>query len=301
MKNYLDVVQEIQDTGTWQQNRTGIRCKFIPGAMLKYDLTLGFPMVTTRKIPFFSPCGEMVGFLNGFQNAREFAALGCNYWYDNANKTPSWLNSVFRKGEDDLGEIYGHFWREWASDRGFVYDQVKWAIQTLLTDPTNRRIVVNGWKVEAIMEGRGALPPCHIAWHLMANVETRELSLCWWQRSCDIALGIPSNIVEYAFLLSLIARLTGYTPKWLVGHLDDVHYYENHEEGLNLQLTRDPLPLPQLVFSDDAPQFSHMDYLKDNAAKTSLIVTALEDFRPKDDCELIGYIAHDPIKFEMAV
>lgn len=310
MKPYLNLLQEVLDNGTWQANRTGVRTKFLPGAMLKFDLTEGFPIVTTRKAPFKGSVAEMIGFLRGYTNAAQFRDLGCPFWTANANQTPSWLASPFRKGEDDVGQVYGHFWRNWQGDDGSVTDQVMDALNTLHRDPTNRRIIVSGWKAEAIKQGRGALPPCHISWHLMANVERRELSLCMWQRSCDIVLGIGGgNITGYAFLLAWIARLTGYTPKWLVMHLDDVHVYENHMDGAMEQLAREPRPLPKLVFDDTLPHFCgtgrpdgslnpfHPDY-----------VEQIDKFQPEwiDRIEpsqvwLDGYDPHPAIKFEMAV
>lgn len=291
MKQFLDLVREVLDTGTMQQNRTGIRAQFIPGAMLKFDLQHGFPIVTARKSPWRSSVAEMIGFLRGYTNAAQFRDLGCKFWDANANQTPSWLASPFRKAEDDLGEIYGHFWRHWVGDDGQVQDQVLDALKTLNRDPTNRRIIVNGWKVEAIKQGRGALPPCHIAWHLMADVERKELSLCMWQRSCDLILGIGGgNITGYAFLLAWIARLTGYTPKWLVMHLDDVHIYENHVDGAREMLGREPRQLPQLFFADGAHEFHRDGFDPEKVSSIEPNMLALE-----------GYDPHPAIKFDMAV
>jgi len=228
MRSYLELVQTVLEEGVWQQNRTGIRTQSITGAMLKFDLKDGFPVVTTRRAPVKGAIGEMIGFLRGYTNAEDFKKVGCPFWTANANETPSWLASPHRRGENDLGQIYGHFWRHWMGDDGTEIDQVRLALDTLHQDPTSRRMVVSGWKAEAIAQGRGALPPCHVSWHLMANVQTRELSLCMWQRSCDLILGIGGgNIAGYAFLLAWIARLAGYTPRHLVMHLDDVHIYQN--------------------------------------------------------------------------
>lgn len=291
MNPYLDLLQDVLDTGTWQRNRTGVRAKFIPGAMLKFDLARGFPVITTRKAPVKSSIAEMIGFLRGYTSAADFRALKCTFWDKNANETPSWLASAYRSGPDDLGEIYGHFWRRWTADDGTVIDQVADALQTLHTDPTSRRIIVNGWKVEAIKQGRGALPPCHIAWHLIANEETRELSLCMWQRSCDMVLGIGGgNISGYAFLLAWIARLAGYTPRWLTMHLDDVHIYEGHVEGVQEQLSRAPRPLPRLVFDTALP-----DLARDLVFRPAWI-----DRIEPAQVSLVGYDPHPAIKFEMA-
>lgn len=291
MKPYLDLLQDVLDNGTWQTNRTGIRAKFVPGAMLKFDLEKGFPVITTRKAPVKSSIAEMIGFLRGYTNAAHFRELGCQFWNDNANKTPAWLASDYREGPDDLGEIYGYFWRNWRGDDGSVNDQVMDALKQLHADPTNRRVIVNGWKVEAIKQVRGALPPCHIAWHLMANVETRELSLCMWQRSCDMVLGIGGgNISGYAFLLAWIARLTGYRPRWLVMHLDDVHLYEDHLDGVQEQLARAPLPLPAIAFDDALP-----DYARDGVFRPDWI----DRIEPKQ-VTIERYSPHPAIAFKMA-
>ena len=292
MQSYLDLVGTVLDEGAWQTNRTGIRTLSITGAMLKYDLQAGFPVVTTRRAPVKGAIGEMIGFLRGYTNAEDFRKVGCPFWTANANKTPSWLASPYRKGENDLGEIYGHFWRNWTSDDGTVIDQVRQALDTLHADPTSRRMVVSGWKVDAIAQGRGALPPCHVTWHLVANVEKRELSLCMWQRSCDLILGIGGgNIVGYAFLLSWIARLAGYTPRHLVMHLDDVHIYENHLEGAREQRNRMPQTLPRLVFDEKLP-----DYVRDGTFHPEWI-----DRIEPDQVWLEGYAPLEPIRFEMAV
>lgn len=296
MQPYLDLGNDVLENGQLQTNRTGISAVFLPGAILKFDLAKGFPIITTRKAPWRSAIAEMIGFLRGYTNAADFRSLGCKFWDGNANNEsangPSpWLSSPYRKGQDDLGEIYGYFWRHWVGDDGTVHDQVFNALNTLELDPTNRRMVVTGWKPEAIEQKRGALPPCHIAWHLIANATTRELSLCMWQRSCDFVLGIGGgNIVGYAFLLSWIARLTGYTPRWLVMHLDDIHIYENHIDKFREQLTREPRPLPQLVFADHLHEY-HRD---------GFDPYKITEIHPKD-VELLGYDPHPKIDFKMAV
>ena len=294
MKSFLDLTREVIETGSWQQNRTGIRTKFIPGGMLKFDLTKGFPIITTRKAPWRSSVAEMIGFLRGYTNAKDFESLGCKFWGANANENKTWLSSRYRKGQDDLGEIYGHFWRRWVGDDGAVHDQVINALNTLHNDPTNRRIIVSGWKADAIRQGRGALPPCHIAWHLMADVERQELSLCMWQRSCDMMLGIGGgNITGYAFLLEWVARLTGYKPKWLVMHLDDVHIYENHLDGALQMLEREPKSLPVLKFDSGlAASYKH--------SKTEFDPYKITEINPSQ-VSLEGYDPHPAIKFDMAV
>lgn len=290
MQTYNALIQEILDQGSWQNNRTGTPCLFIPGALLRIDLAKGFPALTTRRLPVKGAIGEMIGFLRGYTNAADFRSLGCQFWNENANDEPSWLASPHRQGPDDLGQIYGAVWRRFPGDDGLFYDQVKDALETLHKDPTNRRIIVNGWRPDFVKNRRGALPPCHVAHHYMTNIATRELHLCMWQRSCDTVLGLGSNIVGYAFLLAWVARLTGYTPRWLILHLDDVHIYEPHLENLKVQMAREPRPLPRLVFDEAVHEF-HRDGFDS---------TKIEAITP-DQVHLEGYDPHPRIYYKMVV
>jgi len=261
MEAYKNLLREVLEDGVWQENRTGIKTKFIPGAMIKLDLEKGFPVGFLRKTAPKSAMAEMQGFLRGYTNAAQFRELGCKFWDGNANEPikgtniSPWLSSPFRKGIDDIGEVYGYFWRNWIGDDGTKHDQVMDVLNTIINNPYDRRMVVSGWKVEAIKQIRGALPPCHDSWTVMTDVQNKLMHLSWRQRSVDTILGTPANVVGYAFLLELLARLTGYTPKYLIGHFDNVHIYENHMFAVEEMLERENLPLPNLVFSKEVPEY----------------------------------------------
>lgn len=288
------MLRAILETGDRQANRTGIDAVSMPGYMLRFDLTQGFPAVTTKKLFFDTGVvGELVGFLRGYDNAADFRKLGCNIWNDNANKNKTWLANPNRKGEDDLGRIYGVQWRSWHSktnlyhhpdDRACVFmkteslDQVQKALDTIKNDPTNRRIIVNAWRPDEF--DQMSLPPCHILYQFLCNVERKELSMCMYQRSCDSFLGVPFNIASSALFLSIIAKLTGYTPRWFTHFLADAHIYVNHFDAVNEQLSRSPFILPKLQLSD-------RDWTVDTIEPT--------------DIQLINYQHHPAIKAPMAI
>jgi len=323
MKQYLDLVRDVIENGTLQENRTGVRTIALPGAMLRFDLQKGFPAITTRKLAFKSAIGEMVGFLRGVKNAAEFRELGCKVWDQNANENAQWLASPFRQGPDDLGEIYGVQWRQWpaykriplsnaaaielAQKNGFVkiaeaeedgeafvvlykaIDQIRQCVDTIVNDPNSRRILFHGWNCAQLDEM--ALPPCHLLYQFHPNTQTKEISLTLYIRSNDLGLGTPFNLTEGAALLSLIGRLTGYTPRWFTYFIGDAHVYENHLDMLNEQLRREPLEAPKLVISDRVPEF----------AKTGKYEPEwLEKIEPSD-FSLEGYEHHPPMTAPMAV
>lgn len=288
MKQYLELVRTIFETGTVQENRTGIRTTSMPGAMMRFDLQDGFPAVTTRRLAFKSAVGEMVGFLRACRNAAEFRALGCKVWDQNANENAQWLANPYREGDDDLGEIYGVQWRQWpaykvldagseaqiadAGARGYAIlnrfqsdgrekvllykavDQLRQCLDTIVNNPADRRILFHGWNWAQLDEM--ALPPCHLLYQFLPNPARKELSLCLYIRSNDVGLGAPFNITEGAALLHLAGRLTGYTPRWFTYFIGDAHIYENHHDMLLEQLKREPFPAPKLVLSDRIPDYA---------------------------------------------
>lgn len=290
MKQYLDLVQSIFDTGSWQDNRTGVRTLSMPGAMMRFDLQEGFPAVTTKKLAFKSAVGEMVGFLRGNRNAAEFRALGCKVWDQNANENQAWLANPYRLGEDDLGPVYGVQWRNWpaykmlaagetsqiedATARGYqllgrfdstdgqgqqvllykAVDQLRQCLDTIIKDPGNRRIIFHGWNWAQLEEM--ALPPCHLLYQFLVNQAKGEISLCLYIRSNDVGLGTPFNLTEGAALLTLMGRLTGYKPRWFTYFIGDAHIYENHVDMLQEQLKREPFAAPKLVLSDRIPDYA---------------------------------------------
>lgn len=287
MKQYLDLLQRVITDGKWQDNRTGIPTKRIEGAMLEFNLKDGFPAVTTKKLAFKAIKGELIGFIRGCTDAQQFRELGCNIWDQNANENKDWLDNPARCGHDDLGRIYGAQWREWIEPYGNQkVDQLAEAISQIIHNPTSRRIIVTAWNPGELK--LMALPPCHITFQLLVDVESNELSLCMYQRSCDLFLGIPFNIASYALLLELIAAATGLVARKLVMFLADVHIYYNHINQVEEQLKRKPLPLCQVAISEE---FFYRSY--DPLRRLELC----------EPCDIIldNYVSHLPIKGDMAV
>jgi thymidylate synthase len=319
MQQYLDLVRTVFEQGAWQTNRTGIRTLSLPGAMLRFDLQQGFPAVTTKKLAFKSAIGELVGFLRGSRSAADFRALGSKVWDQNANENRAWLENPYRLGTDDVGPVYGVQWRAWpayklldaantaqiadAVARGYqevgrfdgqvllykAVDQLRACLDTIVANPSDRRILFHGWNWAQLEEM--ALPPCHLLYQFLPNAGTREISLCLYVRSNDLGLGTPFNLTEGAALLHLVARLTGYTPRWFSYFVGDAHIYENHVEMLREQLTRTPFPAPRLELSERVPDH----------AKTGVYAPEwLEQVEPSD-FSLVGYQHHAPLTAPMAV
>lgn len=315
MKQYLDLMKTVLNEGTWQENRTGVRCVTLPGAMLKFDMADGFPAVTTKKLAFKSVVGELIGFLRGETNVKAFQELGCKVWDGNAT-ADYWLNNPNNQGDGDLGRIYGAQWRGWpgsyllgeegdlsasthtltADGKSYPLfrqhvDQVEEALHEVRFNPTSRRIIVNAWNPAEL--DQMALPPCHLLFQLIPHVSTGKLHMVMYQRSCDLFLGVPFNIASYATLLHLFAAWTGYTPGTLTMMLADVHIYENHLDQVREQLSREPLPLPKLVI--DGLDDTDPEELKKVPLET--LLAALEP----DDFMLFDYEHHPAIKAPMAV
>jgi thymidylate synthase len=290
MKQYLNLLERVLNEGTWQQNRTGIPTKRLTGAMLEFDLKEGFPAVTTKKLAFNAVKAELLGFIRGYDNASQFRDLGCSIWDQNANENKAWVHNIARKGEDDLGRIYGVQWRKWRpfGEMGYSYpiDQLANAISTIDHNPESRRIIVTAWNPGEL--SFMALPPCHMTFQLLVDVDANEVSLCMYQRSCDMFLGIPFNIASYALLLELIAAATGKRAGKLIMFLADVHIYQNHVEQVLEQLKRRTLPLCQLRIEEEF-------FYRSSDPMKRLI------FCKPEDISLDNYVSHLPIKAEMAV
>jgi thymidylate synthase len=287
MKAYLNLLADVLENGTRQANRTGIDAISLPGAMLKFDLAEGFPAVTTKKLAWKAVVGELVGFLRGCDNAADFRALGCNVWNQNANENKQWLANQNRKGEDDLGRIYGVQWRSWQGSDGRVIDQVTSVLNTLRSNPTDRRMIVNAWRPDEF--DQMALPPCHVLYQFIANVERNELNMCLYQRSCDLLLGIPFNQASGALFLSIVAHLTGFKPRFFTHFLADAHIYVNHVDQVREQLSREPRNPPKLLINR-IPAFDG----------TNFDPTWIDRLDPADFV-LEGYDPHPAIKAPMAV
>lgn len=296
MKQYHDLLTKVLSEGILQPNRTGTSAYSIVGEMLSFDMADGFPAVTTKKLAFKQVKGELVGFIRGCTNVKDFQALGCTVWDLNAESV-YWKANPANQGDGDLGCIYGSQWRNWFaydyepnySECSFEYqargiDQLANAINDVINNPTSRRIIVTAWNPAEI--GNMALPPCHTGFQLYVNTRDGELSMTMNQRSCDMFLGIPFNIASYALLLHILAEATGLKARHLKMFLTDVHVYDNHVSQVQEQLSRSEYQLPTLSLrkkrTDEAP------------------LAYVESLMP-DDMELVGYQSHGAIKAAMAV
>jgi thymidylate synthase len=262
LKQYLELVQEIFDKGIEKTDRTGTGTIAIFGAQKKYDLSDGFPLVTTKKVRFDAILRELLWFLRGSTNIND----------ELTEYTPIWDAWADENGE--LGPVYGKQWVAWETPDGRKINQIQQALDLLKNQPDSRRIIVSAWNVADLPEM--ALMPCHAFFQL--NVMGDRLDLQLYQRSADVALGVPYNIASYSALLMMFAKEAGLKPGVFVHTFGDVHIYKNHVEGLKEQLKRNPKKLPTLKIAEKA--FWDLGF---------------EDFK------LVGY-EHDPfIKFPVAV
>lgn len=239
MRAYLDLLQKILDEGEEKTDRTGTGTLSLFGLQTKYDLREGFPLVTTKKVLFDAVVYELLWFLRGSTNIND----------DLAQHTPIWNAWADENGE--LGPIYGHQWRRWPRTvrdpasgalRQEAVDQIAEALRQIKHTPDSRRIIVSAWNVGDLP--RMALPPCHAFFQFY--VAHGRLDLQLYQRSADMALGVPFNIASYALLLQMMAQACGLTPGVFTHTLGDAHIYTNHIEGVKRQLEREPLPLPRV-------------------------------------------------------
>ncbi|MEM1086947.1 MAG: thymidylate synthase [Pseudomonadota bacterium] len=264
MKQYHDLLQDIFDNGTDRGDRTGIGTRGVFGRQMRFDLSAGFPMVTTKKLHLRSIIVELLWFLRGDTNIA----------YLKENKVSIWDEWADENGE--LGPVYGKQWRSWAAPNGQVIDQISWVLNEIKTNPNSRRLVVSAWNPADVPDM--ALPPCHCLFQF--NVMDGKLNCQLYQRSADVFLGVPFNIASYALLTLMMARATGLEPGEFVHTFGDAHLYNNHFEQARLQLTREPYPLPKMTL---------------NPEKTDLFSWTFEDFT------LEGYQAHPHIKGLVAV
>ncbi len=258
MKQYLDLCQKILDKGVRKPNRTGVDTIGIQGEMMKFDMADGFPAVTTKELNFKSVVAELLGFIRGYDNAADFRKLGCNIWDANANENQQWVHNINRKGEDDLGRIYGVQGRGWrqfkfvrVAQKGSAYhrgniDQLKNVVDDLSKGIDNRREIVTHWNPSEL--NQMALPPCHLLYQF--GIEDGKLNLALYQRSCDFPLGIPFNIASYSLLLHMISQITGLKPGVFTHFMFDCHIYVNQIPGIEIQLNRETYILPELLMAD---------------------------------------------------
>lgn len=294
MKQYLKLCQKIIDKGVWKQNRTGTRCLTVHDEMMKFNLFEGFPVMTTKQLSIITCIGEMLGFLRGYTSAVQFRELGCNVWNANANKNEAWLNNPYREGPDDLGPIYGSQARRWPmveivpsilpgkfSLKQDSMDQLKNVITDLGKRIDNRREIISHWNPGEMF--KMSLPPCHMMYQFHLRGEILDMGM--YQRSCDIPLGVPFNIAGYAWLLSVVAHITGLIPGVFTWFGGDVHIYENQ---LNImketQLRRMPYSPPRLQINDKIKTLGD-----------------LETWVMPSDFQLIGYVHHPKIKYPFSV
>ncbi len=236
MKPYLDLITEILERGERKDDRTGTGTLSLFGAQARYDLRKGFPLITTKKVLFSAVVRELLWFLRGSTNINDGLT----------QHTPIWDAWAAEDGE--LGPVYGHQWRHWgASGSEGGIDQIHNAIELIQHNPDSRRIIVSAWNVSDVE--RMALPPCHMMFQF--NVAGEHLDLQLYQRSADMALGVPFNIASYALLLMMVAKQCGLTARHFVHTLGDAHVYLNHVEGLKVQLGRAPHPLPRVTIARD--------------------------------------------------
>jgi thymidylate synthase len=231
MRAYLDLLREIRDHGAEKPDRTGTGTRSVFGRQLRFDLSAGFPLVTTKRIHVKSVIEELLWFLRGETNVRSLQAKGVRIWNEWADE------------DGELGPVYGRQWRAWATADGRHVDQVARVIEQLRSDPDSRRIIVSAWNVGELE--RMALAPCHA--FFQCYVADGRLSLQVYQRSCDIFLGVPFNIASYALLTHILAQQADLGVGELVWTGGDCHLYLNHLEQADVQLARTPLPLPTLA------------------------------------------------------
>jgi thymidylate synthase len=258
MKAYLDIARRILAEGERKANRTGVDTIAIAGAMFEHDMAKGFPLLTTKKTPFRLVATELEFFVKGLTDKRWLQERQNHIWDEWAHprKAPYGHDAESKQrmmDEPDLGPVYGFQWRHYgapyvdhaADYTGRGVDQLRHVVDTLKTDPNDRRLIVNAWNPTQLAEQ--ALPPCHFVFQVTAI--NGKLNLLWNQRSVDVPLGLPFNIASYGLLLHLLAKEAGLQEGKLIGFLADTHIYVNQIDGIREQLRRDPerYPLPRLV------------------------------------------------------
>ena len=264
MRPYLDLMQHILDHGVQKSDRTGTGTVSVFGYQMRFDLSEGFPLLTTKKLHLKSIIYELLWFLRGETNVRYLQEHGVRIWNEWADET------------GELGPVYGAQWRSWRTPEGGVIDQISGVVRSIRENPNSRRHIVSAWNVGEL--DKMALPPCHILFQFY--VADGKLSCQLYQRSADVFLGVPFNIASYALLTMMIAQVCDLQPGEFVHTLGDAHLYLNHLEQARLQLTREPYPLPRM----------HL-----NPAVRDLFAFRYEDF------ELRNYRAHPHIKAPISV
>lgn len=264
MKQYLDLLTRVLEEGVRKEDRTGTGTLSVFGHQMRFDLSAGFPCLTTKKLHLKSIIHELLWFLNGDTNVKYLQENGVRIWNEWADEN------------GDLGHVYGYQWRSWPDYNGGHIDQITEVVNTIKNNPDSRRIIVSSWNVADLPNMN--LPPCHAFFQFY--VADGRLSLQLYQRSADIFLGVPFNIASYALLLLMMTQITGLKPGDFVHTLGDAHIYTNHLEQVKLQLTREPRALPDMKINPDVKDIFSFKF---------------EDF------ELVNYDPHPHIKGIVAV
>ncbi len=264
MKQYLDLLRKIMEDGVVKKDRTGVGTKSIFGHQMRFDLSAGFPLLTTKKVHLKSIIYELLWFINGDTNIKYLKDHGVSIWDEWADEN------------GELGPVYGAQWRRWDCGNGQTIDQLQNVMDTLKNNPDSRRIIISSWNVAQI--DKMALPPCHSLFQFY--VADGKLSCQLYQRSADTFLGVPFNIASYALLTMMIAKVCGFSLGDFVHTTGDTHIYLNHFEQVKEQLSRTPRPLPKMIIHGDQKDIFSFKY---------------EDF------ELVGYDPYPAIKAPVAV
>jgi thymidylate synthase len=305
MRQYLDLLQDIKDNGVKKADRTGVGTISVFGRQIRFDLSEGFPAVTTKKLFMRGIIHELIWFLQGSSNIKYLVDNDVHIWDEWPYKhylieqgkdvpdsnSEQWKAGIkeftekikaddkFAQKWGELGPVYGYQWRNWPTPDGKHIDQIKKAIDTIKNNPDSRRIIVSAWNVADIDEmAKAGLPPCHLLFQFY--VADGKLSCQMYQRSADTFLGVPFNIASYSLLTMMMAQVCGLKPGDFVHTLGDTHLYLNHLEQVDEQLSRKPYPLPKM--------------------KINPKVKNIEDFK-FEDFELVGYESHPAIYAPIAV
>jgi thymidylate synthase len=264
MRQYLELLKDILETGTPKTDRTGTGTLSVFGRQLRFDLSTGFPLVTTKRLHLRSIIYELLWFLKGDTNIKFLKDNGVSIWDEWADEN------------GDLGPVYGSQWRNWPAPNGKSIDQIALVVDQIKKKPDSRRHIVTAWNPSEVDDM--ALPPCHALFQFY--VADQKLSCQLYQRSCDTFLGLPFNIASYALLTCMVAQQCGLAPGEFVWTGGDVHIYSNHVEQSRLQLSRDPFPAPKLVIKRKPATLFDYEF---------------------DDFEIVGYQYHPSIKAPIAV
>ena len=264
MKQYLDLLRHIREDGVVKHDRTGVGTQSIFGYQMRFDLSEGFPLLTTKKVHLKSIIYELLWFIAGDTNIKYLKEHGVSIWDEWADEN------------GDLGPVYGHQWRSWPAPDGRSIDQLSQVVDMIKNNPDSRRMIISAWNPGEV--DSMALPPCHCLFQFY--VADGKLSCQLYQRSADTFLGVPFNIASYALLLMMVAQVTGLKAGDFVHTLGDAHIYNNHFEQVKLQLTREPRTLPKMILNPEVKNIFDFKY---------------EDFR------LEGYDPHPHISGAVSV